>query len=317
MSPLSRFLVGITLIGVFVCAAALGVAQTQQGITDEALENIEFDVEAEYYVRLINGDVVSGPVTESGSDSVGSFIRIKTPFGRARVYASEISWISLLELSYRARNRGLILPTANAIKGDHYIALVEGVLPMIGVGISDFLSVTAGRTLIPIIGWENQFSTVNIKGTVYEGENGLVEGGKQIYAFGINGAWMNDVNFIGHIYAVATFIGKRTSVSSIIHAKVAGKDLYTVNSGTLANPFSFPFQNGTIGVAFMMDVRFPEMHDLHFLGELWNADLTRPAQSGLFLGLRQANTAVTFDFGLTIIPGPNVIPAIAISWTPW
>ncbi|MBC8124678.1 MAG: hypothetical protein H7X70_02990, partial [Candidatus Kapabacteria bacterium] len=96
MSPLSRFMVGVAFIGLFICSTQHVVAQN--GITDEALDNIEFDVEAEYYVRLVNGDVVSGPVTETGSDSAGTFIRIKTPFGRARIYAREISWINLLEL---------------------------------------------------------------------------------------------------------------------------------------------------------------------------------------------------------------------------
>ncbi|MCX6140540.1 MAG: hypothetical protein NTX15_06910 [Candidatus Kapabacteria bacterium] len=315
MSPLYRLLLGVFCVSALLTATQYATAQ--QGLTDEALDNIEFDTEADYYVRLINGDVVSGPVTETSSDSIGSFIRIKTPFGRARLYASEIAWLGLLEESYRARNRGLILPTAEAIKKDHYIALVEGVMPMLGVGIADFLSVTAGRTLIPTIGWQNQFSTVNIKATLHEGKNGLVEGGKQVYALGVNGSWINDVNFMGHVYGVATFTGKRTRVSTMIHAKVAGKDSYEVSGGTLFTPFTFPYANGTIGVAFMMDVRFPEMHDLHFLGELWNADLTRPSQSALFLGLRQTNTSMTFDFGLTIVPGPNVVPALAISWTPW
>jgi len=288
-----------------------------QSISDDELSDMEFDTEYEYYVRLINGDIVSGPVTETSSDTAGAFIRIKTPFGRARIYASEIAWISLKEDAYRSRNRGLILPTAEGIKGDHYLALVEGVMPTIGIGIGDIVSVTGGRTVVPGIGWQNQFSTVNIKATMYEGSNGLIEGGKQIYAFGINGSWINDVNFMGHIYGVATFTGKRTRVSTMIHAKVAGKDSYVVESGALFSPFTFPYANGTIGVAFMLDVRFPAMHDLHFLGELWNADLTRPSQSVLFLGLRQCNTAVTFDFGLAIIPGPAVVPALAIAWTPF
>ncbi|MBK6291335.1 MAG: hypothetical protein IPF59_06190 [Ignavibacteria bacterium] len=315
MSPLQRW-ISIAVLLVAVVASA-PVLKAQSGMSDEALEQYEFDTELEYYVRLVNGDVVSGPVTETSSDSAGAFIRIKTPFGRARLYAAEISWIGLLEESYRARNRGLILPTAEAIKKDHYLALVEGVMPTLGVGIADFVSITGGRTVIPGIGWQNQFSTVNIKGTVYEGKNGLVEGGKQIYAFGVNGSWINDVNFMGHVYGVATFTGKRTRVSTMIHAKVAGKDSYVVSGGSLFDPFTFPYANGTIGVAFMMDVRFPEMHDLHFLGELWNADLTRPSQSALFLGLRQCNTAITFDFGLTLLPGPNVAPALAVAWTPW
>ncbi len=294
-----------------------GPAMAQIGLSDEELEHMEFDTEASYYVRLVNGDVVSGPITEVDADSVGAYIRIKAPLGRAKIYAREIAWIGPLDKAYRGRNRGLLLPTAQAIEQDHYLAIVEGVMPMVGIGIGNVLSVTAGRTLVPGIGWQNQFSTVNIKGTVYEGANGLVEGGKQVYALGVNGAWLNDVNFIGHAYAVATFTGKRTTVSTIMHAKIAGEDSYTVSGGTLFDPFVFPYQNGAVGIAIMMDVRFPEFHDLHFLGELWNADLTRPSQSVLFMGLRQGNTSLTFDFGLALVPGPAVVPAFSVAWHPF
>lgn len=293
------------------------IAAQDLGIGDQALEAMEYETDAEYYVRLTNGDVVTGQIVEIASDSSGAFLRIATSFGRARLYAREIAWIGLREQSYRARHRGILLPTAQPIGNDHYLALVEGVMPTIGVGIGSVMSITAGRTVVPGIGWSNQFSTVNIKGTVYEGPNGLVEQGKQVYALGVNGAWVNDVNFIGHLYGVATFTGKRTSVSTLVHAKIAGKDDYTVSGGTLFGQFRFPYTNGTIGVALMMDVRFPEMHDLHFIGELWNADLRRPSNSALFLGVRQGNTALTFDFGIAVLPGPNVAPALVVQWTPF
>lgn len=293
------------------------VAAQDVGIGDRVLDEMEYDTDAEYYVRLVNGDVVTGQILEISSDSTGTFLRLAASFGRARLYAREISWIGLRETSYRARSRGILLPTAQPIGNDHYLALVEGVMPTIGVGIGSILSITAGRTVVPGIGWSNQFSTVNIKGTLYEGPNGLVEQGKQVYALGVNGAWINDVNFIGHVYGVATYTGKRTSVSTLVHAKVSGKDDYTVSGGTLFSPFRFPYANGTIGLAFMMDVRFPEFHDLHFIGELWNADILRPSNSALFVGVRQGNTALTFDFGVAVLPGPNVAPALVVQWTPF
>lgn len=289
----------------------------EDGLKDEVLEHMEFDTEAEYSIRLVTGDVITGPITEVGTDSIGAFVRIKALFGRARLYASEIAWIGLRAHSYRARNRGFIIPTAEGIGSDHYIALVEGVMPTFGIGIGDVLSVTGGRTVVPGIGAENQFSTVNIKASVYNDANGLVEGGKQFYAFGVNGAWINDVNFMGHLYGVATFTGKRARVSTMIHAKLFGKDVYNVSGGSLFSPFAFPFPNGSIGLAMMLDVRFPTMHDLHFLGEIWNADIARPSQSALFIGLRHGNTSVTFDFGLTLLPGPNIAPAFSFAWMPW
>ena len=312
-----RILAGLLVVLGCVMITPNNVAAQELGIGDHTLDVFEFDTDAEYYVRLVNGDVVTGQIVEISSDSLGSFLRIATSFGRARLYAREISWMGLREESYRARHRGILLPTAQPIGKDHYLALVEGVMPSIGIGIGSILSITAGRTVVPGIGWSNQFSTVNIKGTIHEGPNGLVEQGKQVYALGVNGAWINDVNFIGHLYGVATFTGKRTSVSTLVHAKISGKDDYTVSGGTLFSPFRFPYANGTIGVAFMMDVRFPEMHDLHFIGELWNADLTRPSNSALFVGMRQGNTTLTFDFGLAVLPGPNVAPALVVQWTPF
>ena len=312
-----RVVVVVIMVIGCVCVHPQHVSAQPSGIGDHALDVMEYDTDTEYYVRLINGDVVTGQIVEITSDSSGSYLRIATSFGRARVYAREISWIGIREASYRARHRGILLPTAQPIGNDHYLALVEGVMPTIGVGIGSVMSITAGRTVVPGIGWSNQFSTVNVKGTVYEGPNGLVEQGKQVYALGVNGAWVNDVNFIGHLYGVATFTGKRTSVSTLVHAKVSGKDDYTVSGGTLFSPFRFPYANGTIGLAFMMDVRFPEMHDLHFIGELWNSDILRPSNSALFLGVRQGNTTLTFDFGMAVLPGPNVAPALVVQWTPF
>lgn len=312
-----RFVVVVMLLVGSICVHPPKISAQPSGIADHVLDAMEYDTDAEYYVRLINGDVVTGQIVEISSDSSGSYLRIATSFGRARLYAREISWIGPREASYRARHRGILLPTAQPIGNDHYLALVEGVMPTIGVGIGSVMSITAGRTVVPGIGWSNQFSTVNIKGTVYEGPNGLVEQGKQVYALGVNGAWINDVNFIGHVYGVATYTGKRTSVSTLVHAKVSGNDDYTISGGTLFSPFRFPYANGTIGIAFMMDVRFPEMHDLHFIGELWNSDILRPSNSALFMGLRQGNTTLTFDFGLAVLPGPNVAPAFIVQWTPF
>jgi hypothetical protein len=37
----------------------------------------------------------------------------------------------------------------------------------------------------------------------------------------------------------------------------------------------------------------------------------------LFVGVRQGNTALTFDFGIAVLPGPNVAPAFVVQWTPF
>ncbi len=281
------------------------------------LEKFDPDPELVYYVRMSNGDVLSGLSTQVKEDGKGNYIELTTINGRIKIYEENIAWIGLYIDSYRADSRGLLIPNAEPIGNDSYVGVTEAVMPTVGIGYTPYLNVVAGRTIIPGIGAENQFSIVNIKSTLYEAENGLVEGGKQFYAVGFNASWLNDVNFIGHLYGVATFTGKRTRVSTLVHWKAAGKEVYTVSSGTLANSFQFPYINGTLGVGLMMDVRFPELHDVHVLAELWGADLTRPSQSGLFLGLRQTNNQLTYDFGFGLLPRGVLVPIVNFAWTPW
>ena len=103
----------------------------------------------------------------------------------------------------------------------------------------------------------------------------------------------------------------------MMFAKVAGEDVYTITGSNLFGPASFQLQNGAFGVGIGLDTRFPEMRNLHFVGELWNADITRPSNTDLYLGLRLGSTAVAMDFGLTIVPGPAAIPTVAFAWTPF
>ncbi len=278
---------------------------------------MEFFDDVTYIVRLTNGDLISGPVTLIDSDSDGTYIRINAVIGRAKIYAKEIDWIGSMDDHYRHRHRGFIMPTAQPIRSDHFASLIEGVFPYIGFGISEYISITAGRTLIPGIPWSDQVSAINGKLTLAKSEAGLVEDGWQYYALGINVGWLNDVNFMGHIYGVATWTGKRTQASTMFFGKFAGEDVYTVSGGNFFAPFNFAYENGTIGAALSLDTRFPEFHDLHFVGELWAQDLTRPSNTMLYMGLRQANTAVAMDFGLALVPGPVVFPLVAVAWTPW
>lgn len=302
----------------FVAALLMVAGSTTiaHALTDEQLLQMTFVDEEVYIVRLENGDILHGPIVEFSEDETGAFIRVASVIGRAKIYAKEIHSIASTADDYRHRHRGYLLPTAQPIGNDAFIALVEGVLPYVGIGIGEWLSVTAGRTLIPGVAWSDQASLINAKFTLHSAPNGLVEGGEQVYAVGVNGGWINDVNFLGHVYGVATFTGKRTQATLMMFAKVAGKDVYTVKAGNFFGPAAFPLANGTFGVGIGLDTRFPEMRDLHFVGELWNADLTKPANTALYLGLRLTNRAVASDFGFTVVPGPFIIPTIAFAWTP-
>ena len=311
MSPFATFITKCMSI-----VACLLLATTAWAIEDDELENLEIDPEVEYYIRLTSGDVVTGLLSTVTTDSKGAHVQMRTSVATITIYAADIAWIGTRAQSNRARNRGFVIPTAEPIGRDWYIGVTEAVLPTVGFGVFDIGSVTLGRSFIPGLSMRDQFSLINLKATVYEDENGLVEGGRQFFAVGINGAWLNDVNFVGHLYGVATFTGVRSRVSTVIFSKAMGRDDYTVSAGTLASAFRFPYANGTFGVGLMIDVRFPEFHDLHAMAELWGVDIQRPSQSVFVLGLRKINTSTTMDFGLGLLPGGALAPVINFAFTP-
>jgi len=309
LSPFRLFAFSLFLLFAIHCDAF--------AIADSVLIDMEFDDDLTYYIRLENGDLLTGPIHEVEQDNEGAYVRVGAVIGRAKVYAKEIAWISSVDDAYRHRHRGFLLPTAQPIRNDHYISLVEGLMPYLGIGLFDVVSISGGRTIIPGINWSEQVSNLNVKVTVHESENGLVAEGRQYYALGINGAWINDVNFLGHVFGVATFTGKRTQVSTMLFAKIAGKDQYTITAGDFFSPVTMQFENGTIGIALGLDTRFPDMRELHFIAELWNSDITRPSNTALYTGLRFSNTSVAMDFGFTLTPGPALVPTFAFAWTPF
>lgn len=292
------------------------LSQPMSAIDDTILQDMEIDTEVEYYVRLTNGDVLTGFLSDVTTDKQGARVQMKTAIAMVTIYASDIAWIGTREQAYRSRNRGFVVPTAEPIGNDFYIGVISGAIPTVGFGLFDVGSVVLARSLIPGLSMREQFSLINLKATVYEADNGLVEGGRQYYAIGINSAWINDVNFIGHLYGVGTFTGTRSRVSTVLFSKSFGRDDYTVNLGSLGSSFRFPYASGTFGVGLMIDVRFPEFNDLHAMAELWGVDISRPAQSVFVLGLRKVNTSTTMDFGLGLFPGGFLAPVINFAFTP-
>ncbi len=280
-------------------------------------EEIRIDPDRLWYVRLVNGDILTGPVLAVERDDQGYAIRIGVVIGRAKVYVKEIAWIEALERSYRQRHRVFIMPTAEPIRNDHFVGLWELGFLYAGAGIADIVSITAGRTFVPGLAAADQVSHINVKATLYDAPNGIVETGRQYYAAGVTGSWLGSSNFMGHVYGVATFTGARSQVSTMFFAKVSGEDFYTVNGGTLFNPFNVNYPTGSVGIGLSMDARLPDFYDLHVIGELWNNDLTRPANTMVFLGVRTTNEHVSMDFGLAVFSAPAVVPMVSFSWTPF
>ena len=324
---------------IVVAASLLLPLQAQVYLMPDELEQLENDLrddpDREYVFRLVNGDIVSGPIIDieawdpfprPGTDSMYLKKRSKQSFGfdvtvdaltgKLKLDSRNIAYFERRYEAYRHRHRGYIIPTAQPIGDDAFIGLWEIGFLYAGGGVGP-LSITAGRSFVPGIPARDQLSLVNVKATVAEADNGLVESGKQYYALGFNGAWLNDKNFIGHAYVNATFTGARAAATTTFFTKVAGPELMQVNLGTLVNAFNLPLANGAFGVAISIDTRFPDFHDLHAVMELANADITRPGNTLLYLGVRTALSSVGMDFGITLAPGPTVIPAVAFAWTPF
>lgn len=324
---------------IVVAASLLLPLQAQVYLMPDELEQLENDLrddpDREYVFRLVNGDIVSGPIIDieawdlflrPGTDSMylrklrkqsfGFDVTVDALTGKLKLDSRNIAYFERRYEAYRHRHRGYIIPTAQPIGDDAFIGLWEIGFLYAGGGVGP-LSITAGRSFVPGIPARDQLSLVNVKATVAEADNGLVESGKQYYALGFNGAWLNDKNFIGHAYVNATFTGARAAATTTFFTKVAGPELMQVNLGTLVDAFNLPLANGAFGVAISIDTRFPDFHDLHAVMELANADITRPGNTLLYLGVRTALSSVGMDFGITLAPGPTVIPAVAFAWTPF
>jgi hypothetical protein len=97
--------------------------------------------------------------------------------------------------------------------------------------------------------------------------------------------------------------------------KAGSDDYYKVRMG--ANSIDMNYADGSFGLGIGIDSRFSSMHDLHFIGELWNSDVTRPTHSAVMLGLRLCSSNFSADFGLSFFTQPFVAPFCSFVWTPF
>jgi hypothetical protein len=302
----------LVVTGLLLCSM---VATT---FADVGLDDIDPRDGRVFYVRLFNGDILTGEVQQiAQSISTGRVVTLDTDLGIIKVHEADIAEIREYGEQYRYRHRVYVMPSAAPIGDDHFIGLYELAFPYAGFGVGQWLSITGGRTFLPTVPWSDQISVVTAKITAYQGKNEMVEGGTQAYAFGIAEVWLNDVNPSTVLFANATFTGRWAAVTTMFFAKVAGADNATFRLGDLADPIPLTWNTGAFGIGLGVDARFSDRHDLRFIGEVWNNDLTRPANTVIFTGLRLANSAVGMDFGLTFVTAPAVIPTVSFNWTPF
>lgn len=302
----------------------------QERISSPILKDIQPGSDIEYRVRLINGDMITGkilelltkeevakelqPTEKATNKTADEAIRLENALGILTIFAAEIVEIIPRSASYRHNHRLYIMPTAEPISGNAFLGVWQLLLGYAGVGITDYVSITGGRSLIPSIQPSEQATLVNLKITPFA--TPIDESGTRIFTcVGGNLALLNENNIVGHIYAGATFKGSRTSLTGQIFYKVNEPNTYTIRGGNLFS-FNANYPQGTFGLGLGLDSRLSDRHDVHFIGELWNADLLRPSNSALLVGLRLCNTALSMDFGFAIVPQPLAIPFVSFAWTP-
>lgn len=295
----------VNFIIVFNCS------MTAKNLTDDILPNKKI----KYIIKLTNGDLISGYIVEMVNDpDDGEGIKFSTELGTATIYEDEIELIKIEKNYYRHNNRVYLLPTAEPIKNNHFIGNFELLFFYVGVGISDFASITAGRSVIPNIRSDQQFSVINTKFTLYEMPLNLLTN-KLSFAVGANLAYINSKNRFIHFYGVSTLTLNRSAVTAALFYKSGSADIYDIRFANSSLGLIYP--DGSFGIGLGLDTKFSNTHLLHFIGELWNSDVTKPTNTAVMLGLRLCNSKFSADFGLSFFTQPFVAPFMSFIWTPF
>ncbi len=303
----------ITIAGLFLqIIFVVNIAYADEGI----FNNLRADGETEYLIRLKNGDEISGTITEHISDpDDGEGIKFRTEIGTAVIYESQVLEIIPIGEYYRHKHRIFLQPTADPISNDHFIGAFELMLFYMGFGISDYVSVTAGHSFIPSLPSRDQVSLIDIKATLVNMKLRSL-GNELSLAVGGNLAFVNHNNRFTHLYGVGTFKFSKTSLNAMIFSKIGGKEIYDLMFGENYRD-SFLYSSGSTGLGLGVDTKFSSTHNIHFIGELWNSDFTRPSNTAILLGFRIANTSVAADFGLAFFTQPFIVPFGSFVWTPF
>ncbi len=277
-------------------------------------KNIKANEKDEYYLRLKNGDELSGYIIEIiDNKEDGDGIRFKTEVGKAIIYDFQISELRLKSELYRHNNRLYFMNTAEPINNNHFIGNYELLFLYGGIGLVDVASINFGTSLVP--GQTNdQLTNLNIKFTLLNEPFESMDG-KMTLALGSSYSHINKTTEFLHFYGVSTFSGKRSNLSIGLFYKAGLSDIGEIRVFDRLYPFTYG--NGSFGLNLGLDTKFTESNDLHFIGELWNSDISKPTNTGILLGLRLTNTKFSADFGMAMFTQPFIAPFFSFVWTPF
>ncbi|HRP02613.1 MAG TPA: hypothetical protein PLE30_08205 [Candidatus Kapabacteria bacterium] len=268
-----------------------------------------------YVVRLNNGDILSGKVLELDRDKNNKlYIKLANILGNPIIYEDDIIEIYPEASKNRHRHRHFIMPSAFEIGNDHFISNYMLGFFYAGFGISDFISITAGRTFIPIIEAQYQATLANIKFTIIDEKWDSMKGGLKV-SLGGNLAFLNNKNNLNHIYTNFTFYGEKTDITGLIFAKTGNEDIYDFRLND--NLYNFIYEDGAFGLGLGITTKISTNHNLFFVGELWNTNITKRTNTALLGAIRLTNTSFSADFGFVFMTVPYFFPIINFAWTPF
>lgn len=288
-----------------------GFVFSEEGV----LKEIQAGSNVEYIITLQNGDILTGYIIEfTRHPEEGEGVKFNTELGDAVIYEHQIKKIYKIEDSNRHSHRVFLLPTAKPIGKNHFIGAFELLFFYAGFGISDLVSITAGRTVIPQIRADEQFMTLNGKITLLTEKFDNIARSLSL-AVGGNLSFINDRNRLIHYYGVGTFELSRTNLHATVFYKTGNHDIYDIYFAN--NLIAMVYPNGSFGIGLGIDSRIPNTKGLYFIGELWNHNVQQPTHSGVLLGLRLCSQNFSADFGLSFFTSPFLAPFASFVWTPF
>ncbi|MDC1068380.1 hypothetical protein OAQ99_04400 [Candidatus Kapabacteria bacterium] len=304
----------------FILLLNIGFAQTENKSSSEitGLKELPEYVQkgdTEYIIRLIGGDIIRGYVDEFNfKDGIVSEIVFASQLGVGPIKLSKIEEITIYKDYYKHDHRAFLLPTAYPISGNHYLGAFELAMLYAGVGIYDYVSISGGRTIVPGIRQDQQISNLNIKATLYQTDWIETPGGMAI-ALGYNSAWINDNNAFQHFFGTISFKGERSVLTGSFFYKTGAKDDYDFRF--MDQNINVVFEDGNYGIGLGLDSKLSNWNNVHFIGELWNGNISEPSNTGVLFGLRIFNGQFSADFGLAIFTYPIAAPFASFVWTPF
>lgn len=305
-APFSSLFLGISFLSISILAINMQASDIRRDMKSGS--------DYVYVIRLNNGDMLTGTIVEFTSTvEDGEGIRFKTELGTATIFVNQIAEIELKEIRYKHAHRVFLLPTAEPIGNNFFAGIFELLFLYGGVGFEN-LSVTAGRSMVPAVDSRDQISAINVKYTLLNFPFEDFDGGLS-FAIGGNLSYANSKNQLIHGFAVATFRGPKSYITGNVFFKQGNQDYYVVNFGR--NAVDMIYEDGAFGIALGLDTKFSSRHDLHFIGELWNNNVTKPTNTGVLLGFRLWNTSFSSDFGIAFFTQPFLVPFVSFAWTPF